>query len=103
MAGHICEIMYSILTEASMNEITGVHWCASIWGQFANLPQSTCPDRYLHHTHQFASGMCYKRGLLQLVCVQLCCWHERQFEDSMLPPSLICCSDTITAVLRKNN
>ena len=92
--------MYKILTKASIDNITGFHWCASICDQFANLPQSTSPNssniKYLHQTNQCANGMCYKRGFL-------CCWRERHFEDSMLPPSLICCSDKITAVLRKNN
>ena len=75
--------------------------------QFANLPRSTCPNRsnikYLHETHQCASGMCYKRGFLQLVCVHLCCWREIHFEDSLLPPGLICCRDAITALRSKNN
>ena len=68
--------------------------------------QSTCPNKshikYLHQTHQCASWMCYKHGSLQLVCVHLCCWRERHFEDSLLPPGLICCSDKITADRRKN-
>ena len=57
--------------------------------QFANLPRSNCPNRsnikYLHQTHQCASGM---RGFLQLVCVHLCCWREIHFEYSLLPPGL---------------
>ena len=103
IAGHICEIMYTILTKVSINQITGFHCCASIWGQFANLPQSTCPNwSNIKYRHQCASVTCYKRGFVQLVCVHLCCWRERHFEYSMLPPGLICCSDKITAVLRKN-
>ena len=99
--------MYTILSKASINQITAFHSCARIWGQFVNLPQSTSPNgnrsniKYLQQTHQCASGMCYKRGLLQLVCVQLCVWRERHFEDCMLQPGPICCSDKITAVLRK--
>ncbi len=58
----------------SINQIAGFHRCASIWGQFANLPQSTCPNRsnikYLHQTHQCASGMCYKRWFLQIDCMR---------------------------------
>ena len=46
--------MYKILTKASINQITGFHRCASIWGLFANLPRSSCPNRsnikYLHQT-----------------------------------------------------
>ena len=96
--------MYKILTKASINQITGFQVCKYM-GQFANLPQSTCPNRsnikYLLQTHQCANGMCYKRGFLQLVCVHLCCWREIHFEDCMLPPGLISCSCKITAVLRK--
>ena len=102
--------MYNILTEASINQITGfpgvqVKHGASIWSQFANLPLSTCPNRsniqYMHQTRQCASGMCYKSGFLQLICVHLCCKRERHFDDIMLPPGLLCCSDKITAVFRR--
>ena len=93
------------INTGTINQITGFHWCASIWDQFANLHQSTCLNRsnikYLHQTHQCEKGMCYKHGFLQLVCVHLCCWREIHFEYSMLPPGLICCSDKITAVLIK--
>ena len=42
IAGQICEIMYRILTNASIRQSTGTvfHWCASIY--VASLP--TCPS-----------------------------------------------------------
>ena len=103
----ICEIMYKILTQASVKQITSFHWCASIWGpvrQLApvNLSPIGQPSNICKKTHQCANGTCYERGFLQLVCVHVCCSRERHFEDSMLPRGLICLSDKITAVLRKN-
>ena len=95
-AAHICEIVYEIFTKTSINQITGFHRCASIWGQFTNLPQAMCPNRsniiYLHQTQTIRKWDVLQTWILQRVdiyiCVHLCCRRERHFEDSLLRPGV---------------
>ena len=82
--------MYKILTKASISQITVFHRCASIWGKLTS--SATAPNSSMRKWDVF------KCGFLQLVC----CWRERHFEDNMLPPSRICCSDKNYSSLTKN-
>ena len=107
IVAHICEIVYEIFTKASINQITGFHRCASIWGQFANLPQSICPNRsniiYLHQTQTMRKWDVLQPWILQRVWVHLCYLRERHFEDSLLRPGVKFPAVKKLQQLEKNN
>ena len=54
--------MYKILTKASIDKITGFHWCTSICDQFANFPGQLAPIAQ-------TSNICTKRINAQMGCV----------------------------------
>ena len=62
----ISEIMYIILTKASINQITGFLRCASVWDKLTSSP--TCPSQ-LAPMYQ-TSNICTKLINAQVGCVK---------------------------------
>ena len=105
MAGQICKIMCIIFFFKCFH--TSNYWFSPVCkylgqvDQFANLPQSTCPNwsnfNYLHQTHQCASGMCYKRRFLESYSLYACTYVAGVRDIS----SILCYHQVLFAAVTK--